>query len=219
MEQDDRSDTAQPMDSSSEQQFDIDLSPSAFVEGVLFLAREPLSYRRLAMMAGLPDATAARSAVTQINERLDQEGRAFRIEEVAGGVQMLTREEFAAWVRRRPEVPSEQLLSPAMLETLAIIAYRQPLVRAEIEAIRGVACDEILRQLLQRDLIRIAGRNEDLGRPYLYETTRTFLQFFGLPSLDNLPKLQKIRAAEAEIADRLNEPAPCSDVSFLQPDH
>jgi segregation and condensation protein B len=188
------------------------------VEGALFAAREPISFRRLAALTGLPDATAARSAVTEINRRLDEEGCAFRVEEVAGGVQMHTRKEFATWVRRRPEVPSEHLLSQAMLETLAIIAYRQPIVRAEIEAIRGVNCDEILRQLLQRTLIRIAGRNEELGRPYLYETTRTFLQLFGLTSLDNLPKLQKIRAAEAEIAVRLNETAPRSDASFLQPE-
>jgi segregation and condensation protein B len=102
-----------------------------------------------------------------------------------------------------------------MLETLAIIAYRQPMVRAEVEAIRGVNCDEVLRQLLQRDLIRISGRDEELGRPYLYETTRTFLQLFGLPSLDNLPKLQKIRASEAEIADKLNNPAPRSEGGLL----
>lgn len=193
-------------------------SPQPLVEAALFIAKEPLSYRRLAAAAGLPDATAARSAVAEINQRLDAEGRAFRVEEVAGGVQMLTRKAFATWVRRRPEIPSEHLLSQSMLETLAIIAYRQPIVRAEIEAIRGVNCDEILRQLLQRTLIRIAGRDEELGRPYLYETTRTFLQLFGLSSLDNLPKLQKIRAAEAEIAVRLHESAPQSDTGFLQPD-
>jgi segregation and condensation protein B len=192
--------------------------PFAVVEGALFAAREPLSYRRLAAVSGLQDATAARSAVIEINKRLEAQGCAFQVEEVAGGVQMLTRKEFASWVRRRPDVPSEHLLSHAMLETLAIIAYRQPIVRAEIEAIRGVNCDEILRQLLQRALIRIAGRDEELGRPYLYETTRTFLQLFGLTSLDNLPKLQKIRAAEAEIAVRLNETAPRSDASFLQPE-
>lgn len=120
-------------------------------------------------------------------------------------MQLLTREQFAPWIRRLGEVPSEQLLSQGMLETLAIIAYRQPMVRAEIESIRGVNCDEVLRQLLQRDLVRIAGRHEDLGRPYLYETTREFLKLFGLQSLDNLPRVQKIRAAEAEIANRLSD--------------
>jgi segregation and condensation protein B len=190
-------------------------TPESLLEAILFASKEPISYRRLAMAAGLPDATAARSCIATINRLFDENGRAFRIEEVAGGVQMLTRKEFATWVRRRPEVPSEQLLSPAMLETLAIIAYRQPMVRAEVEAIRGVNCDEVLRQLLQRDLIRISGRDEELGRPYLYETTRTFLQLFGLPSLDNLPKLQKIRASEAEIADKLNNPAPRSEGGLL----
>jgi segregation and condensation protein B len=94
-----------------------------------------------------------------------------------------------------------------MLETLAIIAYRQPVQRSEIEAIRGVATDEVLRQLMQRELVRIAGRLEDLGRPYLYGTTRRFLQLFGLQSLESLPRAQKIRQAEAEIASRLADPA------------
>jgi segregation and condensation protein B len=95
-----------------------------------------------------------------------------------------------------------------MLETLAIIAYRQPVERAEVEAIRGVSCDEVLRQLMQRDLVRIAGRLEDLGRPYLYGTTRKFLQVFGLQSLEYLPRAQKIREAEAEIASRLAVQTP-----------
>jgi segregation and condensation protein B len=90
-----------------------------------------------------------------------------------------------------------------MLETLAIIAYRQPVVRAEVEAIRGVSCEEVLRQLLQRNLVRIAGRDEELGRPFLYGTTREFLRIFGLQSLDNLPRFQKIIDAEAEIAERI----------------
>jgi segregation and condensation protein B len=90
-----------------------------------------------------------------------------------------------------------------MLETLSIVAYRQPVVRAEIESIRGVACDEVLRQLIQRDLVRISGRDEDLGRPFLYETTKAFLRVFGLESVDNLPRFQKILQAESEIASRI----------------
>jgi segregation and condensation protein B len=190
-------------------------SPLAVVEAILFLAREPISPRKLAAMAGLADATAARTAVNQLNGNLDRACCAFRVEEVAGGVQLLTRKEFATWVRRAGEAPAEQLLSQTMLETLAIIAYRQPLVRAELEAIRGVNCDEALRQLLQRDLIRIAGRQEDLGRPYLYETTRTFLQLFGLLSLDNLPSVQKIRAAEAETANRFADQGLAGDRSVV----
>ncbi|MEI8211095.1 MAG: SMC-Scp complex subunit ScpB [Planctomycetota bacterium] len=176
------------------------------VEGILFLSSEPITLRRLAAMAGLQDPTAARSAVSDLNAKYDAAGRAFRVEEVAGGVQMLTRPQFSPWLRRFGQVAGEQLLSPGMLETLAIIAYRQPVVRAEVEAIRGVGSDEVLRQLMQRDLVRIAGRHEELGRPYLYETTRRFLQLFGLQSLDNLPRAQKIRAAEADIANRLSDP-------------
>jgi segregation and condensation protein B len=175
------------------------------IEAILFLSTEPISARRLAAMAELPDPTAARSSVVALNSKYDAAGRAFRIEEVAGGMQMLTRPQFAPWLRRFGQVPGEQLLSPGMLETLAIVAYRQPIVRAELEAIRGVSCDEVLRQLMQRDLVRIAGRHEELGRPYLYETTKRFLQLFGLQSLDNLPRAQKIREEEADIATRLSD--------------
>lgn len=175
------------------------------IEAILFLSTEPISARRLAAMAELPDPTAARSSVAALNSKYDAAGRAFRIEEVAGGMQMLTRPQFAPWLRRFGQVPGEQLLSPGMLETLAIVAYRQPIVRAELEAIRGVSCDEVLRQLMQRDLVRIAGRHEELGRPYLYETTKRFLQLFGLQSLDNLPRAQKIREEEADIATRLSD--------------
>lgn len=175
------------------------------IEAILFLSTEPVSIRRLAAMAELPDPTAARSSVAALNVRYDAAGRAFRIEEVAGGMQMLTRPQFAPWLRRFGQVAGEQLLSPGMLETLAIVAYRQPIVRAELEAVRGVSCDEVLRQLMQRDLVRIAGRHEELGRPYLYETTKRFLQLFGLQSLDNLPRAQKIRDEEADIATRLSD--------------
>lgn len=173
------------------------------LEGLLMVVNEPISARQLAGLAGFPDPTAVRTAVTELNRGYDQCGRAYRIEEVAGGLQLLTRKQFATWLRRSEQVPGEQVLSPAMLETLSIVAYRQPVVRAEIESIRGVGCDEVLRQLIQRDFIRISGREEDLGRPFLYETTKTFLKVFGLQSIDHLPRFQKILQAEAEIASRI----------------
>jgi segregation and condensation protein B len=151
----------------------------------------------------LDDPTQARSLARQLNEIYDLRGHAFRIEEVAGGMQLLTRPQFATWLRRLEHVHGEEVLSSGMLECLSIVAYRQPVMRAEIEAIRGVGCDEVLRQLMQRDLVRIAGRHEELGRPYLYGTTKRFLQLFGLQSLDSLPRAQKIRQAEAETATRL----------------
>ena len=173
------------------------------VEAILMIAKEPLSARRLSALAGLEDATYARSLARELNESYDSNGHAFRIEEVAGGMQLLTRPQFATWLRRLEHVPGEELLSQGMLETLAIVAYRQPSLRAEIESIRGVVCDEVLRQLMQRDLVRICGRHEDLGRPYLYGTTKRFLQLFGLQSLDSLPRATKIREAEFEIGARL----------------
>ena len=183
------------------------------LEAILLIAKEPLSVRKLASMAGLADPTQARTLARRLNEQYDSIGHAFRVEEIAGGMQLLTRPQFAPWLRRLEHVPGEVLLSQGMLETLAIVAYRQPMLRAEIEAIRGVACDEVLRQLMQRDIVRICGRQEDLGRPYLYGTTKRFLQLFGLQSLDSLPRAQKIRLAEAEIASRLaSKPMSAQDI-------
>ncbi len=173
------------------------------LEAILLIAKEPLSARKLASLAGLADPTQARTLARRLNDQYDLHGHAFRIEELAGGMRLLTRPQFSSWLRRMEHVPREELLSQGMLETLAIVAYRQPLLRAEIEAIRGVSCDEVLRQLMQRDLVRICGRHEDLGRPYLYGTTKRFLLLFGLQSLESLPRAQKIRSAEAEIASRL----------------
>ncbi len=181
------------------------------LEAILLIAKEPLSARKIAVLAELADPTEARTLARRLNEEYDRFGYSFRIEEIAGGLQLLTRPQFARWIRRLELVPGEVLLSQGMLEALSIIAYRQPIQRSEIEAIRGVSSDEVLRQLMQRDLIRIAGRLEDLGRPYLYGTTRTFLQLFGLQSLDSLPRAQKIREAEAEIASRLSVHSSASD--------
>ncbi len=160
----------------------------ARLEAVLFLAKEPLSSRKLAQFAGLEDGTRARTLVHRLNAEYDGSGRAFRVEEAAGGYQLLTRRKFSGWLRRLAHMPGEARLSPPALETLAVIAYRQPVLRADIEAIRGVNCGEILRQLMERDLVRIAGRSEELGRPFLYATTRRFLNLFGLHSLEDLPR-------------------------------
>lgn len=164
------------------------------VEAVLLLAREPLSSRKLAQFASLADGTRARTLVRALNRRYDESGTAFRVEEVAGGFQLLTRRKFASWLRRLGHVPSEVRLSPPALETLAVIAYRQPVPRADIEAIRGVSCGEILRQLMERDLVKIGGRSEDLGRPFLYCTTKRFLQVFGLLTIDDLPRADLMRS-------------------------
>jgi segregation and condensation protein B len=158
-------------------------------EAVLLFHRGPASLRKLAQLAGLADATEARTLLRQLNEIYDKTGCALRIEEVAGGYQLLTRPGLAPWLRRFSSAPQATRLSSPAMETLAIVAYRQPVLRANIEAIRGVACGEILRQLMQRDLVRICGRSEELGRPYLYGTTKHFLQTFGLKDAQSLPSI------------------------------
>ncbi len=163
------------------------------LEAVLFLAKEPLTSRKLSQYAGLADGTEARTLVRRLNKLYDEAGRAFRAEEVAGGYQLMTRSAMAEWLRRLDHLPGEIRLSSPALETLAVVAYRQPVVRAEIEAIRGVASGEILRQLMERDLVRISGRSEELGRPYLYSTSKRFLRLFGLGSLDELPRANILR--------------------------
>ncbi len=178
------------------------------LEAVLFLSREPLNTRKLAQLAGLSDGTEARTLLRKLNQRYDESGSAFRVEEVAGGYQLLTRPQFASWLRRLEHVPSETRLSAPALETLAVVAYRQPVLRADIEAVRGVSCGEILRQLMERDLVRIGGRSEELGRPYLYSTTKRFLQTFGLQSLDNLPRAELLRSCAIASATNTAENQP-----------
>lgn len=157
------------------------------LEAVLFLAREPLAARRLAQLADAPEGTRIRNLLRDLNERYDRGQSAFRIVEVAGGFQLRTRPEFAPWLIRMQEVPVTVRLSAPAMETLAVIAYKQPVLRAEIERLRGVQCGELIRQLLERDLVRIVGRSEELGRPFFYGTTKFFLQVFGLGSLRDLP--------------------------------
>jgi segregation and condensation protein B len=170
---------------------------TARLEAVLFLASEPLSSRKLGQLAGLADGTEARTLIRQLNGMYERRGCAFRAEEVAGGFQLLSRPKFAGWLRRlHQSTPGTRLSGPAM-ETLAVVAYRQPVLRAEIEAVRGVQCGEMLRQLMERDLVRIVGKSDDLGKPFLYATTRRFLQTFGLRHLDELPRAQLLRGVGA----------------------
>ena len=181
------------------------------LEAVLFLAREPVSSRKLSQYANLADGTQARTLVRRLNERYDLAGRAFRAEQVAGGFQLLSRRKFAPWLRRLAHVPGETRLSAPALETLAVIAYRQPVPRADIEAVRGVNCGEILRQLMERDLVRISGRSEELGRPFLYSTTKRFLQLFGLVTLEELPRAAELRASPLPAAPPIFPPPPAED--------
>lgn len=164
------------------------------LEAVLFLAREPLGSRKLSEFAQLDDGTQARTLIRKLNERYDRSQRPYRITQVADGFQLMTRPKFASWLRRLQEKnDATPPLTPPALETLTVIAYRQPILKAEIEAIRGVSCSDILRQLMERDMVRISGRSSELGRPFLYSTTKNFLQTFGLSGLDALPRADQLR--------------------------
>lgn len=169
------------------------LDPLRRLESVLFLAKEPLHSRKLSQLAGLQDGTQARTMVKQLNKEYNEAGRAFVVTQVAGGFQIRTRPMFSDWLKKLQNAPTAIKLSGPAMETLAVVAYRQPVLKADIEAIRGVSCGELLRQLLDRGLVRISGRSEELGNPFLYGTTRRFLELFGLANIETLPRGDRLK--------------------------
>jgi len=176
----------------------------ARLEAVLFAADEPLSSRRLAQASGVGDGIEVRRLVRQLNTVYEQGGSAVRVAEIAGGFQLLTKAEFGRWLERWQREEGEKRLSAPALETLAVVAYRQPVLRADVEAIRGVQCGEMLRQLMERGLVRIAGRHHTLGRPILYGTTKKFLQVFGMKNLGELPMVEELRLAAGGVGGGLS---------------
>jgi len=197
----------------------------ARLEAVLLVSDAALSTRRLAQLATLADVSEVRRLIELLNTNYDRDGSAFRIERVATGYQMMTRPEFSFWLNKVHQRQAELKLSPPAMETLTIVAYRQPITRADVEAIRGVQCAEMLKQLMERGLVRIGGQEDTLGRPYLYETTRHFLEIFGLHNLDDLPMVDRLRqakpkkdendesAAQGEEADENETSPPTSEAA------
>jgi segregation and condensation protein B len=167
----------------------------ARVEAALFLATEPLTPRKIATVASLADAAEARRLVARLRELYDADATAFQVEEIAGGFQLMTRPVYQPWLVRAQRTGHDLRLTPAALETLAVVAYRQPIMRADVEAVRGVGCGELLTHLMEKGMIKIVGRHESLGRPVLYGTTKKFLQVFGLGSLRDLPDYEPRREA------------------------
>lgn len=158
------------------------------IEALLFASQAPLSAADLARADEGLDEEAVERAVAELRAEYEREERAFGIAEVGGGWQLLTRPEYEPVLARFDTVPDAQRLSLPALETLAIVAYRQPVGRAEVEEIRGVGAGGVLRTLQERGLVDVVGRGEGLGRPLLYGTTSTFLEHFGFRSLDDLPR-------------------------------
>jgi segregation and condensation protein B len=172
----------------------IDLSTR--IEALLLSTDRPITEAKLSALLALPGSGTARQvrqAIDDLNEHYDSTGRSFRVERLAGGWQLLTQPQFAPLLERLHTQRQMARLSQAALETLAIVAYRQPILRAEIEAIRGVACGEVLRGLMERRLVKITGRSDELGRPMLYGTTKEFLKAFGISSLEDLPNIEGTR--------------------------
>lgn len=161
------------------------------IEALLFSSDRPISSGRLAELSGAADGRQARQIARELQQEYDREERAFGVEEIAGGFQLLSRAEFAPYVSRLHNRQRQESLSKPALETLAIVAYRQPITRAEVEDIRGVQSAHMLRALVEKRLVKTAGRSEELGRPLLYGTTRRFLETFGLRSLADLPKREE----------------------------
>jgi len=178
------------------------------VEALLFSSDAPLSQGRLAELAACTGAQA-RKAVEALNEKYADAGLTFRIQLIARGYQMLTLPDFQPWLAKLNKHRSQTRLSGAALETLSIVAYKQPIIRADVEAIRGVACGEVLNRLREMGLVKIAGRAEVIGRPLLYGTTRKFLDIFGLSDLDDLPPMEALSLRRAtSVPTEPAEPTP-----------
>ena len=173
----------------------------AILEAVLFVSPEPVPVARLTSIVG----TVSKAEVVQVLEilrhDLEQQGRGIQLVQVAGGYRLVTKQEYGPWLKRMDKAKAAQKLSRSALESLAIIAYKQPLVRAEIEEIRGVETSGVLRTLLERKMVRIVGRKDVPGRPIMYGTTKFFLEHFGLQDLSQLPPLREFKElGEAEQA-------------------
>jgi segregation and condensation protein B len=192
------------------------------VEALLFAAQKPLTASELlAAIKGAGDADElmpnefARTKEPEVVAALEQlkidyvqQGRAFQLAEKAEGWQLVSDPAYASWVRQLFPATKPARLTPPSLETLAIVAYRQPITRADVEAVRGVAVDGVLQSLMERGLVKIAGRAEVPGRPLLYETTQFFLEHFGLRDLNELPNAEELRTRYLPTAPRKEAPVP-----------
>lgn len=165
--------------------------PAIVIEALLFAADSPVPLGRLSELVGI-DENEVRAAVADLNRVYEQTGRSFRVHRVAQGYQLYTTAEHADWVRKLYQHQHVLRLSHAAHEVLAVVAYRQPITKPEIEKLRGVDCTGPILTLLERGLIVTAGRARRPGNPFLYRTTREFLRYFGLESLDDLPSMDEI---------------------------
>lgn len=183
----------------------------AILEAVLFVSPEPVPVARLISIVGTVSKAEVVQALGILTHELDQQGRGIQLVQVAGGYRLVTKQEYGPWLKRMDKAKVAQKLSRSALESLAIIAYKQPLVRAEIEEIRGVETSGVLRTLCERKLVRIVGRKDVPGRPIMYGTTKFFLEHFGLQDLSQLPPLREFK----ELGDSEQALLPIEEESLV----
>jgi len=162
------------------------------VEALIFASDVPITLEQIKGFIEETSVAQVRKAIDTLNLEYKQQSRAFTIIQVAGGYQMVTRQSYASWVKKLFYKRSKARLSQAALETLSIVAFKQPVPKSEISAVRGVSSDGVINTLLERKLVTIAGRGEGQGRPLLYKTTKEFLRYFGVNSISDLPKPREI---------------------------
>ena len=186
----------------------VEIQPHRVVEAILLSTDTPLAAGKIAQIVGVGDARDVRKHIVALNEQYERDQLSFRIEEIAGGYQILTLPAYNNWLTKLLRTREDTRLSSAAMETLSIVAYKQPCTRADIEAIRGVAAGDILNRLREMNLVKIVGRAEELGRPMLYGTTKRFLEVFGLASLEDLPQVEALRGGNAPAPPKIAaEPA------------
>nr|MBU1328756.1 SMC-Scp complex subunit ScpB [Candidatus Omnitrophota bacterium] len=169
------------------------------IEAMLFVSDKPLFLNEIKIVLEGPDANEIKDVIAELASEFETQGRALRIKEIAGGYQIVTDPVLVLWLKKLYKTAGADRLSGPSLETLAIIAYKQPATKPEIEAIRGVNVDGVLKTLIEKNLVKIMGRRETVGRPIIYGTSQEFLQYFGLNSLDELPKLEEFNFTEKDI--------------------
>jgi len=174
------------------------------LECLLFVSAKPLTINRLSSVIEEANQKEIEEALNQLSEEYSKAQKPVFIQKVAGGWRMATRKEYAEWIRNLFSKEMTYNLTQAALETLAIVAYRQPITTQEVELIRGVSSGGVLRGLLEKNLIKIAGRKEAIGRPIIYRTTDKFLEYFGLESISDIPPLEEL-GIDQEVEELINE--------------
>ncbi len=171
----------------------VETTVESVIEAILFASDEPLTKARLVKIAELSSSAQVSEAIKSLNAKYRAGNCSFRVERIAGGYQMMTLSVYNTWLIKMLKVKTDSKLTQAALETLAIIAYKQPIIRADVEGIRGVASGEMIRSLMYKGLVKIVGRAEVIGRPMLYGTTKKFLEVFGLNTLKDLPSVEELK--------------------------